>query len=42
MNPDAETTYLVHGMKKFKGSMSFKTGMEKSSKRGAWTVGSLI
>ena len=29
MNPNAETTYLVHGKKDFKGSMSFKTGMEK-------------
>jgi hypothetical protein len=28
-NPDAETTYLVHGMKNFKGSMTFKAGMEK-------------
>jgi hypothetical protein len=28
-NPDAETTYLVHGKKIFKGSMEFKQGMEK-------------
>ncbi len=28
LGPDTETTYLVHGMKKFK-SMNFKTGMEK-------------
>ena len=26
---DAETTYLVHGKKVFKGSMSFQAGMEK-------------
>ena len=29
MNPDAETSYLVHGKKIFKGSMEFKQGMEK-------------
>ncbi len=29
MNPDAETNYLVHGQKDFKGSMEFKTGMKK-------------
>jgi hypothetical protein len=29
LNPQAETTYLVHGKRDFKGSMSFKTGMEK-------------
>jgi hypothetical protein len=28
-NPAAETTYLVHGKKDFKGSMEFKAGMEK-------------
>ena len=28
-NPQAETTYLVHGKKDFKGSMEFKAGMEK-------------
>lgn len=28
-NPDAETTYLVHGKGIFKGSMDFKAGMEK-------------
>ena len=30
VNPDAETKYLVHGMKKFKGSMNFADGMDKS------------
>src|SRR4030042_5300284 len=30
VNPDAETKYLVHGMKKFKGSMNFSDGMDKS------------
>ena len=30
VNPDAETKYLVHGMKKFKGSMNFVDGMDKS------------
>jgi len=29
VNPDAETSYLVHGKKIFKGSMTFNTGMEK-------------
>jgi hypothetical protein len=29
LNPNAETTYLVHGMKDFKGSMGFDTGMDK-------------
>ncbi len=29
LNPDTETTYLVHGKKMFKGSMDFKAGMEK-------------
>jgi len=28
-NPDAETTYLVHGKKEFKGSMEFEPGMKK-------------
>ena len=28
-NPDAETTYLVHGQKIFKGAMAFQPGMEK-------------
>ena len=30
MNPDAETSYLVHGKKVFRGSMEFKAGMEKT------------
>jgi hypothetical protein len=29
LNPDAETTYLVHGKKIFKGAMEFKSGMQK-------------
>jgi hypothetical protein len=29
-NPGAETTYLVHGKRDFKGSMNFHAGMEKS------------
>jgi hypothetical protein len=29
VNPNAETTYLVHGKKDFKGSMEFRSGMEK-------------
>jgi hypothetical protein len=29
VNPNAETTYLVHGKKDFKDSMEFRTGMEK-------------
>jgi hypothetical protein len=29
MNADAETAYLVHGKKKFKGAMEFKQGMQK-------------
>ncbi|MHC5060059.1 MAG: immunoglobulin-like domain-containing protein [Planctomycetota bacterium] len=29
VNPKAETTYLVHGKKDFKGSMEFKAGMDK-------------
>ena len=28
-NPDAETSYLVHGKKDFKGSMTFEAGMKK-------------
>jgi len=30
MNADAETSYLVHGKKVFKGSMKFEAGMEKT------------
>ena len=30
MNPDTETSYLVHGKKAFKGSMDFNAGMEKT------------
>jgi hypothetical protein len=29
MNPDSETTYLVHGKRWFKGSMDFEQGMKK-------------
>jgi hypothetical protein len=29
LNPNAELTYLIHGKRDFKGSMSFKTGMDK-------------
>ncbi|MBW8041332.1 MAG: hypothetical protein FVQ85_15205 [Planctomycetes bacterium] len=32
MNPDAETTYLVQGMKDFKDSMQFVAGMPKTLK----------
>ena len=28
-NPNAETNYLVHGMRKFKGAMTFAMGMQK-------------
>lgn len=30
LNPNAELTYLVHGMKDFKGSMEFESGMDKA------------
>jgi hypothetical protein len=30
MNPDAETTYLLHGMKDFKDAMDFRPGMPKT------------
>jgi hypothetical protein len=30
MNPNAETTYLVHGMKDFKDSMDFRSGMPRT------------
>jgi hypothetical protein len=30
MNPNAETTYLLHGMKDFKDSMDFRSGMPKT------------
>ncbi len=29
VNPEDETTYLVHGMRKFKDAMEFKAGMER-------------
>ncbi|MDH4241266.1 MAG: HAP2/GCS1 family protein [Phycisphaerae bacterium] len=32
MNPNAETTYLVHGMKDFKDSMDFRQGMPRTLK----------
>jgi len=32
LNPNAECTYLVHGKRDFKGSMTFKAGMDKALK----------
>jgi hypothetical protein len=42
INPNAETTYLIHGMRKFKGSMDFRTGMEKVLKYSITSIQSSL